>query len=281
MDRGDGGVGELSMKTLYITDLDGTLLGDGAKLSDFTRDTINRLVDGGMNFTLATARSYGSAGEVTKGLKTSAPAVLMNGVFLYELADKRAVNVFRYPDGVAEKVIEAFRAEGCDPNVYSYTDDIDIQFGKDPTDYETEFFERRKKLFKVYSTVENYNCDNVIYINRVNRYDLLRKIADRIDKIDGADYVLYADNYSDYYFLEVFSAKANKKAGIELLRQMGYEKIVAFGDNYNDLGMFEAADVSVAVGNACDEVKNAADIVIEKNTEDGVAKFLLQCVEKA
>ena len=62
---------------------------------------------------------------------------------------------------------------------------------------------------------------------------------------------------------------------------MGYEKIVAFGDNYNDLGMFEAADVSVAVGNACDEVKNAADIVIEKNTEDGVAKFLLQCVEKA
>ena len=68
------------MKTLYITDLDGTLLGDGAKLSDFTRDTINRLVDGGMNFTLATARSYGSAGEVTKGLKTSAPAVLMNGV---------------------------------------------------------------------------------------------------------------------------------------------------------------------------------------------------------
>ena len=71
------------------------------------------------------------------------------------------------------------------------------------------------------------------------------------------------------------------KAGIELLRQMGYEKIVAFGDNYNDLGMFEAADVSVAVGNACDEVKNAADIVIEKNTEDGVAKFLLQCVEKA
>ncbi len=264
------------MKTLYITDLDGTLLGDGAVLSDFTRQTINRLVDEGMNFTLATARSYGSAGEVTKGLKTSAPAVLMNGVFLYELKKKKAVNVFRYGEGVAEKVIAAFRAEGCDPNVYSYTDDIDIQFGKNATDYEIDFFEQRRKLFKVYSTVDEYNCENVVYINRVNHYEVLRKIADRIDKIDGADYVLYSDNYSDYYFLEAFSAKANKKAGIELLRKMGYDKIVAFGDNYNDLGMFEAADLSVAVGNACLDVKNAADIVIDKNSDDGVAKFLLE-----
>ncbi len=265
------------MKTLFITDLDGTLLGDGAKLSDFTRETINRLIDGGMAFTLATARSYGSAGEVTKGLKTSAPAVLMNGVFLYELENKKTVNVFRYEKGVAEKVIDAFRAEGLDPNVYSYTDDIDIQFGKNSTEYEIDFFEHRKNYFKVYSTVENYNCDNVIYINRVIHFDVLRRIADRGEKIDGVDYVLYSDNYSDYYFLEVFSDKANKKAGIELLRKMGYDRIVAFGDNYNDLGMFEAADLSVAVENACDDVKNAADIVIGKNSEDGVAKFLLEC----
>ena len=50
--------------------------------------------------------------------------------------------------------------------------------------------------------------------------------------------------------------------------------MVAFGDNLNDLSMFEAADVKIAVGNAKEELKDAADIVIGTNSEDGVAEWL-------
>ena len=59
-----------------------------------------------------------------------------------------------------------------------------------------------------------------------------------------------------------------------LCKEYGFDEIVAFGDNLNDLPMFEQADIKIAVGNARDEVKAAADIVIGTNDNDGVAQWL-------
>ena len=50
--------------------------------------------------------------------------------------------------------------------------------------------------------------------------------------------------------------------------------IIAFGDNYNDIGMLSRAGLGVAVENANDVVKNAADTITDKNIFDGVAKCL-------
>ena len=55
----------------------------------------------------------------------------------------------------------------------------------------------------------------------------------------------------------------------------GFERVVAFGDNINDLPLFSVADVKIAVENAKQEVKEMSDLVIGKNTDDAVAKYLL------
>ena len=55
------------MKTLYVSDLDGTLLRSNISTSDFTNRTINDLVGKGMLFSYATARSYVTSVKVTKG----------------------------------------------------------------------------------------------------------------------------------------------------------------------------------------------------------------------
>ena len=60
-----------------------------------------------------------------------------------------------------------------------------------------------------------------------------------------------------------------------LARQLGADRIVAFGDNINDLPMMHEADLAVAVANARDKVKDAAHIVIGPNTDDSVARFIL------
>jgi hydroxymethylpyrimidine pyrophosphatase-like HAD family hydrolase len=57
---------------------------------------------------------------------------------------------------------------------------------------------------------------------------------------------------------------------------MGVERVVVFGDNLNDLSMFEVADLAVAVDNALPEVKAAADVVIGANTTDAVARFIAE-----
>ena len=70
------------MKALFVSDLDGTLLGRDSRLSPYGLRTLNELIAQGLPFTYATARSLSSARLVTKGLAVRCPVVTNNGVFI-------------------------------------------------------------------------------------------------------------------------------------------------------------------------------------------------------
>jgi len=53
-------------------------------------------------------------------------------------------------------------------------------------------------------------------------------------------------------------------------------KIISFGDDLPDVGMLKMCGLGIAMGNALDEVKDAADLTIKSNDEDGIAKFLTE-----
>ena len=55
---------------------------------------------------------------------------------------------------------------------------------------------------------------------------------------------------------------------------------MAFGDNGNDVEMLKNADIGIAVGNAQEVAKSAADLVIDTNENDGVARYLMELYEK-
>ena len=94
--------------------------------------------------------------------------------------------------------------------------------------------------------------------------DKIRAINDRILTLPDLNTACYKDSYADVWYLEVFSALASKKHAVEFLKKYTHaRRIVCFGDNLNDLPMFEAADVSVAVENAADPVKKIADHVTD------------------
>ena len=73
------------MTTLYVSDLDGTLLNSNQTLSPFTIQTINQLVSDGMLFSYATARSYQTAKKVTQGLQAPFPLIVYNGACVRDL----------------------------------------------------------------------------------------------------------------------------------------------------------------------------------------------------
>ena len=82
-----------------------------------------------------------------------------------------------------------------------------------------------------------------------------------------------------FWFLEIFSDKASKQNAVKHLREAySFERIIGFGDNLNDLPMFAACDVRVAVENAKPEVKTAANTICDTNNNDGVAKWLEETV---
>lgn len=88
-----------------------------------------------------------------------------------------------------------------------------------------------------------------------------------------ADVIRFSDGYW-YKFTKKSATKEN--AILEMVKDLGIavESIIAFGDDYADIGMLKLCGTGVAMGNAIPEVKEAADLVIGSNDEDGIAGFL-------
>lgn len=274
------------MKRLYITDLDGTLLSPEGSISAKTAAILNSLTAEGLCFTFATARSVYSAKPITSALDINVPCILMNGVSIYDLrADGYLANQY-IPVSASEKVIEAFEREKAEVFLYRFNDEVlTCYYTKVTTRVMQSFAEvRRNRYNKPYvqcADLLDAADGRTIYYTALDEHEKLLPVKNAIDSIDGVDYAFYEDTYTGKWFLEVFSAKASKSNGLRYLRERyGFDEVVAFGDNLNDLPMFSEADIKVAVGNARDEVKAAADYIIGTNDEDGVAEWLLAAHNK-
>ena len=84
-------------------------------------------------------------------------------------------------------------------------------------------------------------------------------------------------------FADCIAKGTNKASGIDhVIRHYGFDlsETMAFGDGGNDIEMLRHAGIGVAMGNASDEVKAAADIVTTSVDDDGVAQVLRQLVLK-
>ncbi len=269
------------MKTLYISDLDGTLLQPDVTLSKYTIDTLNGLMAQGMQFTVATARTIASARHILKDLNLNHPIILMNGVCIYDLHKQDYIKVETLSqDSIRElmKVIEANRLKGF---VYTIKDGMLATYYEDlNTKALRDFYQERVDLYgKRFTQVGRFSDlsgEPIIYFSLLDHKEKLEPIYHQIQSIPDLACTFYRDNYApDFWFLETFSRSASKYHATRFLRaSLGAEKIVCFGDNRNDLPMFEASDQRIAVGNAVEELKEKADQIAGLNTEDGVANWL-------
>lgn len=78
-------------KTLYVTDLDGTLMRDDKSISKTTSEILNNLIEGGIFITYATARSLDSASGITRDIHFKLPVVIRNGTILADPGKKEVI----------------------------------------------------------------------------------------------------------------------------------------------------------------------------------------------
>lgn len=265
--------------TLYVSDLDGTLLTNNGILSEYSRNSLKNMIGKGLMFTTATARSL-SAKKLLKGSGITLLGVHLNGVLIYDYGNEKYVNSISFDIETARKVQDILVKYDRMSFVYFYDDgEIVVKFEKITNKVEQEFFDKRKHGdYKNFSQIPKINLkdsDTVIYFTMVDEYERLEPIYNEISKINGAKAVLYLDNYSNLYFLEVFSSNANKANGVQYIKNYyKADKIIAFGDNLNDIEMLELSDKAIVVEDAVDKVKEFADEIIGKSYEDGVVKYL-------
>ncbi len=269
------------MKTLYVSDLDGTLLDRRAQLSEHTVRVIRDLIEKGILFSVATARSQ-SAVSILEKLGIVIPSIHLNGVLMYDNSTRKYIGCEPMDTSAAREIIKILKSFDRMSFVYKFDSDcgINVEFERLSNEVERNFFEARKnndyKSFKQTDEILVSDEDKVIYFTMVDKYERLLPIKNEVSKVSGAKATLYRDNYTDMFFLEVFSSRATKAAGVVKLKEMvGADRLVTFGDNLNDLEMLSVSDFGIAVGDAVNEVKQKADLVIGKSYEDGVAEFLL------
>ena len=99
------------MKTLYVSDLDGTLLRSDISASAYTNETINRLAGEGMLFSYATARSYNTSAKVTRGLDARIPLIVYNGAFVIDNATGK-IMISNFFGGEAKEMVSELRQIG-------------------------------------------------------------------------------------------------------------------------------------------------------------------------
>ncbi len=269
------------MQTLYISDLDGTLLQPDVTLSNYTINTLNELMGQGMQFTVATARSIASVKHILKDLNLTLPIVLMNGVCIYDLKKQEYLNVETLSRSSIYALMEVIEKNQLKGFVYTIKDGTLATYYEDlNTKALHDFYQERVDLYRKRFTQVNKFSDlseePIIYFSLVDHKEKLEPIFHQIQAIPDLNCTFYRDNYSpEFWFLETFSRTASKYHATKHLRtSLGAEKVICFGDNRNDLPMFEAADVGIAVGNAVEELKEKADQIIGRHTDDGVANWL-------
>jgi len=273
------------LNTLYISDMDGTLLNPKAALSGFAVDHLLRLLRGGLQFTVATARTWESSRLILKDiLPLPVPVILQNGALVYDTQTNRYVRKEIIPAQCVLALLHAVKSHGQAGFLYSIREDRIRPYHEDLAGRPIlqEFRDVRMlyygKRFTQVPDLAAHAGEDIIYLTIQGAHGDLDPLRVCVEALPGVACVLYPDSYlpGNWYF-EAFSATATKYNAARWLRERcGYDKLVGFGDNLNDIPLFRACDEAWAVANAREELKAMATGMIGPNTQDGVVRFLME-----
>lgn len=269
------------MSTLYVTDLDGTLLNSSDQISQYSMETINGLVARGMQFTYATARSLVSASVVAKGLSATIPVIAYNGALIIHPATGEVISSLSFTEEEAGYVSGVLQENGANPLVYAYVDGVErVSYvaGRENEGIR-RYLDVRKgdRRFRPLADEERLYQGDIFYFTCIAGREELLPLYEIFSGDERYRCTLQQELYRPEYFLEIMPKKVSKAEAIQKLKEIWHcDRVVSFGDAVNDIPIFEISDACYAVANAVPELKAHATDVIGSNDEDGVARWLSQ-----
>ena len=272
------------MATLYVSDLDGTLLDRSGFLSSGTREGLRELLEQQVRLTVASARSVVSIRERVD-LNLPLPVVCANGTFISDLASGHHHHVFPVDEAIARTVYEEAARRKLPLMVSSLAGSDEHVYVPQVHDGGTaEYIESRVKHadprlrfvpdvgIGLEETVTGFTCITDPAVLGPFGAWLEQTLGDTVEMHLSDDFY-----YPGWQWLTLHSAQASKGNAIRTLIEdfaPEVDRLVVFGDHVNDLSMFRIADHAVATSNAIPAVQEAAHEVIGRHEDDAVINWL-------
>ena len=256
------------MVKLIATDMDGTLLNSKKELPPDFWETLDMLDSKNVRFCIASGRSFTTLKINFDGYTDRMNFICDNGAFI--VIDGKPVSVSIIPAETVSELIKICRSlEGVTP----------VLCGMNGTYFDD-------------CTSELYEEVSRFYLN-FTRVDDISKVKDDIFKVALCDagnpmnhsLPVFRERFGDSLslaasgplWMDAMNKGVNKGEALKIIQKhlgVSREETMAFGDGFNDVSMISHAGMGVAMENACDAAKKAADFITLSNEEDGIAYAL-------
>jgi Cof subfamily protein (haloacid dehalogenase superfamily) len=273
------GIDPANIKALAM-DLDGTCLGRNASLSSRTIRALKTCLHRGIHVIICTGRSIDATEQYRLAIGTEGPMVYFNGAEVVDMPAETMVKATLLNLEVVDYCVDLSRSRGVYYQVYfpgtqEYPRGILMAEHHTP---ETEMYRIHTGISALIGDLKQAlanpglkGCVKGMFISEPWLHEDIR--SQLVERFGRGIYIARTSRT----FLEIMDAAVSKGMGLRCaLAYQGLQnaQVIAFGDEENDLPLFEEATYAAAPANAKDAVLKAADIQFGPNTEDGLAKLL-------
>lgn len=279
--------GLLRRRTLFVSDLDGTLLDPSSRVSAESALLLNRAIAAGALFTIATARTPATAVGLLQDVDMHLPGAVMTGAALFDFARREYSRLQFIDEQTVKRLLQLYHKHNLSTFVYTYQGGmLEVYHQGCLNEIEKQFMPERSKPGIKHFNVPADGCSQLpsdltrtLLLYSVQPWERAKALYDNVlEEHLKVSPLCYHDVYgAEWGQLEVFAPTANKAEAIEqVASDVRADRIVAFGDNVNDLPLFRLADEGIAVANAVPELQARATDVIASNSEPSVAEYILR-----
>src|SRR5579884_473121 len=254
--------------SLVIADVDGTLVTEQKVLTERAQNAVRALHRAGIRFAITSGRPPRGMAMLFDALALDTPIAGFNGG-LFVRRDLSILEQKTVEPDIARQALELIRGHGLDAWVYSGNDWL-------ITRPDAPHVAREAWTVKFEPTVVEDFAD------RLDKVAKIVGVSDDLDRVRRCEADAQAAfgqrataNRSQPYYLDVTHKDANKGAVVAYLSaHLGIpaEEIATIGDQPNDVLMFKRSGLSIAMGNASDQVKAQADATTDSYNDEGFAK---------
>lgn len=258
---------------LIALDLDGTLLMSDKTIGDRTKEVIRRVKEAGHYVMIATGRPYRASKGYYSELNLDTPIVNFNGAYVHHPLDSEW-GVYHRPISLetTKKIIETCLQFQLQNIIVEVMDDVYVK-NPDPDLVESFKMEASQIIYGPVRSTLKTDPTCVLIQSSVDDLDHLLSAleSEHTEAIEQRSWG-HPSN-----IIEIVGKGIHKAIGIERVAErleIPKERIIAFGDEGNDIEMLSYVGHGVAMGNAVERVKDVADHVTSSNDEEGIAEFL-------